>query len=116
MLGEEISDPEGYEGGGTVRGLGLLPLVTVFEPEKCRTQSRGKTVLASHPELSGKAVSGYQIHMGRTFLRKGSSCGTFSALLSGAAEEADGAVSGNVFGTYLHGIFDGDAFRRALGL
>ena len=113
MLGEEISDPEGYEGGGTVRGLGLLPLVTVFEPEKCRTQSRGKTVLASHPELSGKAVSGYQIHMGRTFHRKGSSCGTFSALLSGAAEEADGAVSGNVFGTYLHGVFDEAEFRAA---
>ena len=113
MLGEEISDPEGYEGGGTVRGLGLLPLVTVFEPEKCRTQSRGKTVLASHPELSGKAVSGYQIHMGRTFLRKGASCGTFSVLLSGAAEEADGAVSGNVFGTYLHGVFDEAEFRAA---
>lgn len=113
MLGEEISDPEGSEGGGTVRGLGLLPAVTVFEPEKCRTQSRGKTCLSSEPELSGKAVSGYQIHMGRTALREGASCGAFSVLHSDGGEEADGACLSGVFGTYLHGVFDEAEFRGA---
>ena len=68
MLGMSVSDPEGVEGGGTMRGMGLLPLATVFAGDKRQVRAQGKLsqvggVLSS---LSGVNVEGYEIHMGRT--------------------------------------------------
>lgn len=97
MLGETLSDPEGVEGGGVVNGMGLLPCDTVFASEKTRTRIRAKAL--AEP-FSGAALEGYEIHMGRT-VRSG---GAPFCLLEDGRE--DGAVSGNVFGTYLHGLFD----------
>ena len=42
MLGENLSDPHGVEAGGTMRGIGLLPVDTVFAEHKTRTQVCGK--------------------------------------------------------------------------
>ena len=42
MLGEELRDPDKVEEGGTMRGMGLLPLETVFTKEKTRTRVSGK--------------------------------------------------------------------------
>ena len=42
MLGESLSDPYGVEAGGTMRGMGLLPMDTVFAEKKTRTQVTGK--------------------------------------------------------------------------
>ncbi len=42
MLGEEISDPQGLETGGTMRGMGLLPVVTRLGKEKVRRQGSVK--------------------------------------------------------------------------
>ena len=96
MLGRKLSDPEGTEEGGTGEGLGLLPCETVFTEEKIRTRCRA-TCLAE--PFTGAELEGYEIHMGRTF----GEAAPFSCLESGISE---GAVSGNVFGTYLHGLFD----------
>ena len=68
MLGNTISDPDGIEQRGTVKGMGLLPMKTTFMPEKTRTRVRGhfgevKGLLA---ELTGTEVEGYEIHMGVT--------------------------------------------------
>lgn len=110
MLGEKIEDVCGVEGGGSIRGLGLLPVTTCFEEEKTRTRKAGRTAEFSgdcHP-LSGKKVGGYEMHMGRSFItdkRAG-----FFADLDG---DGDGCCLGNVMGTYLHGIFDGEEFRTA---
>ena len=118
MLGEEIADPHHTESShDVVKGLGYLPMKTVFAEEKRTVQ-----VAADCPGmefydgvLMGKGLSGYEIHMGRT---------EFTAPvrhpfhLTRQGENAvniwDGALSedGRVFGTYLHGVFDHDGFRR----
>ncbi len=134
MLGVSLKDPEGVEsgqslgvvGGGHVNGMslkdaegiesshsaskevagpselpgmGLLPVSTIFSAEKCRTRVQG---LVIGGPLEGVHLDGYEIHMGRTkqLSGKGSS---FIRLEDG---RMDGCCCGNVFGTYLHGLFD----------
>ena len=142
MLGMSVSDPEGVEGGGTMRGMGLLPLSTVFAGDKRQVRATGTLsqvggVLA---DLSGVAVEGYEIHMGRTEPvaiggRDGASVSEVSSetprsasspsaqklcsshnneevgvqrVSSGTSETEPIALynEGNVYGTYLHGVFD----------
>ena len=103
MLGETLSDPEGVEHGGTMNGMGLLPIHTVFSPEKIRTQTEA-TVCA----FSDAAVQGYQIHMGRTDI------GTLPPFCRLTDGTVDGAVQDGVFGTYLHGLFDSGELTTAL--
>ncbi len=106
MLGRTLADPENTEGGGprTLRGLGLLPVDTVFEPQKRRLQVRG-TLLAQ--PFAGCPAEGYEIHTGRTAVE-----GTpFCRLEDGAT---DGCTKGNVWGTYLHGLFDSGEVVSAL--
>ncbi len=98
MLGQTLADPQGLESGRaqTVRGLGLLPTHTVFTDKKHRTQD---TAVVTAPQLAGAALTGYQIHTGRTTVQ-----GTpFCRLADGSAE---GCVQGSTAGTYLHGLFD----------
>ncbi|MBR3630324.1 MAG: cobyric acid synthase [Oscillospiraceae bacterium] len=96
MLGEEIADPLGSEGGGSIRGMGLLPCRTVFAAEKHRSRVSGRFAQLSGfwSCLSGAAYEGYEIHMGET-------TGTGTPLT-----EAGGFCEGNVCGCYVHGIFD----------
>ena len=104
MLGNEISDPGGVERGGSMAGLGLLPCKTVFAAEKARTRVRGTACGGS---FFGAEVEGYEIHMGRTT----GAAEPFCVLEDGQPE---GAVSGNVFGTYLHGLFDSGELTEKL--
>lgn len=108
MLGESIEDKSGVEGAGKIRGMGVLPMETVFEEEKTRTRTEGKTGKLSgvFESLSGKRVSGYEIHMGKTKRNGGADFVQLS-------EKADGCCEGNAAGTYLHGIFDEEEFRTA---
>jgi len=104
MIGGRIADPHRIESSGeTVEALGILDLTTVMAPEK--TLSR---VCAVHLE-SGQQVSGYEIHHGTT-----ESLGV-EPVLRHEGGEVSGARSpgqGLCWGTYLHGIFDSDGFRR----
>lgn len=111
MLGRELRDPDGVEHGGTIVGMGLLPDVTTFAPQKTRTRMEGKfgRVEGRLSGLSGVSFTGYEIHMGQT--------GTEMPLtLAGPADapEVGGGQRGNVYGTYFHGIFDGEAAVKAL--
>ncbi len=114
MLGLEISDPFGAEGGGTMRGMGLLPMRTVFDPEKRQVRARGHVLRLDGPlaALSGAAVEGYEIHMGTTTLEGGVSVCKLDA--ENNTSGADGCHAGNVYGSYLHGIFDSREFTQAL--
>ena len=104
MLGAKISDPAGAEHGGSTAGLGLLPCETVFSPNKTRTRVRARTCAAP---LDGAKIEGYEIHMGRT----AGAADPFCVLEDGRAE---GAARGNVFGTYLHGLFDSGELTEKL--
>jgi adenosylcobyric acid synthase len=104
MLGMAVADPEGIEGGqGAVAGLGLLEVETRLGAEK-----RLALVEGTHLD-SGAALRGYEIHLGVT---EGAGCLRPFARIDGRPE---GAVSadGRVAGTYLHGLFVEDGFRRA---
>ena len=73
MLGLEIHDPLGVEGGGRQEGLGLLPVCTTFTQEKTLCRSAGATLQLAGPfaDLSNLDIAGYQIHMGQTTLEGG---------------------------------------------
>ncbi len=96
MLGASLSDPLGTDGGGALRGMGLLPIETVFSASKEVTRSGG--VVANGP-CAGATLDGYEIHMGETRV----SGDPFRVLDDGRTE---GCVENNVCGTYLHGLFD----------
>lgn len=104
MLGQSISDPEGIEGpAGETDGLGLLDVETLMTPDKRLTET--KAVHAA----SGLAFSGYEIHIGRT---QGTDRARPFAEVDGRKEGATSA-DGSVMGSYLHGMFSDDGFRRA---
>ena len=104
MLGHIVADPEGIEGPpGETPGLGLLDVKTVMTPQKTVTR-----VTASHA-ATDEPIEAYEIHIGLT---EGEDRARPFAVLNGAPE---GAVStdGRVHGSYLHGLFASDSFRKA---
>ena len=91
LLGETLDDSQGTESGHpqTLRGLGLLPTRTVFTAEKRRAQV---TATAAAP-FTGAALTGYEIHTGRTAVNGAPFC----RYADGTPE---GCVQNAVFGTY----------------
>jgi adenosylcobyric acid synthase len=102
MLGSRVLDEEGVE-GGTACGLGLLPIETAMCGEKALSQTT-----AIH-QPSGLPVTGYEIHHGRTTPR-GRVLETI--VTDRGTTIGYAAFDGSVWGTYLHGVFGDDAFRR----
>ena len=103
MLGNDISDPDGVEDGGSMRGMELLPVSTVLQKEKTRCQVEGTIENLQGPltMLSGLNYQGYEIHMGKT-------CYSEPEKHKDMAENRV-VVCGdnpNVYGSYVHGIFD----------
>ena len=93
MLGRSVCDPDQVEAAETTRiqGLGLLDMDTVFRGEKVQTQVSGTFagVTGLLSGLNGMEYTGYEIHMGRSQEKLLPLQGT-----------------GNVYGSYIHGIFD----------
>jgi cobyric acid synthase CobQ/L-threonine-O-3-phosphate decarboxylase len=103
MLGKSVSDPHGLEGeaGSCSRGLGLLELETELAADKTLTRRRGVHT------PSGQPVHGYEIHHGRS-----RGAGEAVLVFTNAATCGYADPEGRVWGSYLHGIFDSDPFRR----
>jgi adenosylcobyric acid synthase len=104
LLGRELHDPQGLEGGAgsSHAGLNLLPLRTVFGEAKALRQCSSP---ALWPEAAEAALlEGFELHRGAT-----SELEPCTAL---ATEPGLGWVAGNVVGTYLHGVFESGPWRR----
>ena len=104
MLGRRVHDPAGADGpAGSVEGLGLIDVETTMQDEKTVRPARGRCAVSDAP------VIGYEIHTGRSH-----GAGLARPLFH-LGTGADGARSadGLVEGTYLHGLFANDAYRRA---
>ena len=117
MLGETLADPQGVEEGGSMRGMGLLPVDTVFAESKTRTRVQGSfgRLGGALKKLSGAKLAGYEIHMGITTLREG--VGTLTEIgnaYGDAVKKQEGAQAGNVYGSYVHGIFDSEEVSRSV--
>ncbi len=109
MLGDEISDPDEVEEGRSMRGMELLPVVTVLQKQKQRGQTEGKIAQVSGilKGISGCGFDGYEIHMGKT------------GWSEKKEKQPENVISaGNVYGSYIHGLFDhaetADAILHAL--
>ncbi len=112
MLGQKILDPDCIESQHPeVKGLGLLDTVTTIEKQKI-TRRVTADILLPPPGIknTAKAIQGYEIHQGRTEHLKP----LFDLHPGGEGSIPDGAAKAGVWGTYLHGIFDNDTFRREL--
>lgn len=115
MLGLTIEDPLGIESPiSKVEGLGLLPIITQFGGDKATYQVSAKITAGKGwmKALQGECVSGYEIHHGQTFAGK-----TWLTIIErnhSGCSVSDGEVSadGRIWGSYLHGLFDNDSFRR----
>ena len=98
MLGLTLKDPDCVEQGGEISGLGLLEYDTVFGKNKKTVRVEGKLedVSGIFNKLSGVNFEGYEIHMGLTDNNKNI------------------VNRGNVYGTYIHGVFDKEDVSRVI--
>ncbi len=104
LIGGAINDPHGIESSGCeCHGLGLLPMETVLQPGKTTTHCKALHL------ISGEALYGYEIHHGTSH----------GDALQALVRREDGELIGSylagkdwIWGTYLHGVFDADGFRR----
>jgi len=118
ILGRELHDPLHTESDiDSLKGLGLLNITTTFDPDKITTQVQAEVIGCGKffDGVRGSTVTGYEIHMGRS--ERGEGTEPAFRIYERSAREAeilDGAIrsDGRVFGTYIHGIFDNDSFRR----
>ena len=138
MLGEKIYGTENgnlkteteeqFANVPCVSALGLLPIETEFSEQKTRTRVSGKVRTGNgklktencdfsddasfFSSLDSFPVSGYEIHMGHTRFVEGAEASFFARITDSVSgeEKNDGAVKGNVFGTYIHGLFDETEF------
>lgn len=116
MLGSSLSDPEGVEAGGSMRGMGLLQMDTVFSSKKTRTQVEGvfQQMGGTLKALQGVPFSGYEIHMGEpVFAGDTHGMNQVTDRVTGTMKQ-DGACAGNVYGTYVHGIFDREEVAKGV--
>ena len=114
MLGQEIVDPEHVESSTSkINGLALLKTSTTILSTKQTKQVTGRVrnCLEICEGIKGETISGYEIHMGITDIT-----GNSKSAIELEEGILDGAVNfeENVFGTYLHGIFEDDNFRNSL--
>jgi len=116
MLGQSLSDPEGFDGErhGQLTGLALLPIATRYG-EKKRVIPTTATFSGTRQQwapLSGVSATGYEIRHGITNLL--AETGECRAVLHDAKRETIGWQCGPVLGVYAHGLFESANVVHAL--
>ncbi len=119
ILGESIRDPDRVESAeAEVPGLALLPVSTRFLPVKStdRVKARALPGRGLLRNAGGMEIAGYEIHMGDTPADPLSVPFQIVRRSHKAGNGTDGCLSadGNVLGTYIHGLFHNENFRRAI--
>lgn len=125
MLGMSISDPDSVEEGGFIRGMELLPAKTTLQKQKKRAQVTGKTARVGgvFSGISGQEFKGYEIHMGTTEIvpvdelkenrikQNDVETDINNTVIRPENIISDGA---NVYGSYIHGLFDSAAIAERI--
>lgn len=129
MLGRNILDPHFVESHfKEIEGLGLLDIETTFQKSKITSQVKAELYRKTkneifpflpllHQDRSSQELRGYEIHMGVSegdiglFKLRRASGGSID---SSTKYYLDGSQNANCWGTYIHGIFDNDSFRRGI--
>jgi adenosylcobyric acid synthase len=113
ILGQVVRDPLGVEGEvPEAAGLGLLPIVTTMAGEKTTTQVKARFLGLGDEE---PIVTGYEIHMGLTEpTGEGRAVFRIESCLNKPVSLTDGWARPDfrIWGSYIHGLFDGDEFRQ----
>lgn len=119
MLGTTIYDPHHMEGNiEEIKGLSLVESTTTMKDQKTTHQVTFdvENLQFLNGTYSGKNLVGYEIHMGDTTPNADSveRCFTITSRSERSVHVVDGFINGNrrIMGTYIHGIFDNDEFRR----
>jgi adenosylcobyric acid synthase len=120
MLGRKILDPHNVESSHSeIEGIGLLDIETTLDKTKTTCQLSANLVdqkwfgaVQGTSTCKWNQLKGYEIHMGHTT----GDVGLFNIKrLNGSNDYVpDGSVKGNVWGTYIHGIFDNDGLRASV--
>ncbi|MBI4310751.1 MAG: cobyric acid synthase [Chloroflexi bacterium] len=95
LLGRCIADPDHLE-SGDIAGLGLLDVTTTLAPDKITRQRQVRWA-------GDGVVQGYEIHHGQT---------QAGPQVRVHLEEGLGWQQGNIWGVYLHGLFENTAYRQ----
>lgn len=120
MMGEVIKDPLHLESKQEqIEGMGLLPVETILEAVKVTSRVKAEILTDStfFAGLKGLTCSGYEIHQGRTRINDDlEQIFKIKREAEKQSAELDGVISkdGLLWGSYLHGVFDNDEFRRNL--
>ncbi len=120
ILGKNISDPYGVEEGGVTQGMGLLDIETEFIEKKRTIQMEGTfgSVKGIFSALSNKALFGYEIHSGVTAFAEENSLTKIRPIHEEGAIMPEGSQNitdkMNIYGTYIHGIFDGEGIAAQI--
>ena len=109
ILGKTLKDMQGIEGNIQIsQGLGILDIDTVFLDGKMTTQYKGelKNTSGILEGLDGEKIEGFEIHHGASFTK------TETKLTDDTFVKA--VVKENVFGTYIHGIFENNRITEKI--
>ena len=115
MLGKCINDPYGVESSlDSIKGLGFFNMETQLEKRKSTHQVEAEEIYHSGNTKPTDVLRGYEIHMGKATTNNEKSLFKIKKRSGKRCSINDGAISkdGKVMGTYIHGIFDNDRFRR----
>jgi len=121
MIGQKILDLYNVESSlREVEGMGFLDTVTTFDRTKttCQVEANTAGISGQQSAVSLTSLKGYEIHMGNTTgdtgLFKVNRLNSSNSLNCLNCYILDGSSKGNVWGTYIHGIFDNDELRTSV--